>query len=310
MSEAGFSGALDGVVMDRWQAMETYVRVVETGSFSAAARLLRLGQPAVSKIVATLEARLGVRLLVRSTRRLAPTDAGQAYYERAVRALAEADEAMIAARGLGRGIDGRLRVCAPVTFARLHVAPRLGDFLEAHPNLALDFVMDDRAIDLLSENIDVALRVGELADSSLSARRLATSPRLVVGAPAYLDQHGEPARPSDLLAHHAIVYAQAAGGEDWRFRQGGAETSVRIRSRLAFTAAEGVREAVLTAQGLAIVSRWMMAPEIDSGAVRPVLQDWRLPDVDLWAIFPAGRMPSARARAFVDWLAPLIARIA
>lgn len=296
--------------MDRWQAMETFVRVVETGSFSAAARLLRVGQPAVSKTVAALEGRLGVRLLVRSTRRLSPTDAGQAYYERAQRALAEADEAMIAARGLGRGLEGRLRVCAPVTFARLHVAPKLGAFLDAHPKLALDLVMDDREIDLLAENVDVALRLGTLADSALSARRLASSPRMVVASPEYLAAHGRPERPSDLLAHHAIVYAQAVGGEEWRFRQGGAETSVRIRSRLSVTAAEGVREAVLAGMGLAIVSRWMMAPELDSGAVVSVLQDWRLPDIDLSAVFPAGRMPAARARVFVDWLAPLLARAA
>lgn len=287
--------------MDRHQSMATFVRVVETGSFSAAARLLRVGQPAVSKTVAALEERLGVRLLVRSTRRLHPTDAGQAYYERALRALAEADEAEVAARGLGRGLEGRLRVCAPVTFARLHLAPKLGTFLATYPKLALDLVMDDRSVDLLSENIDVALRLGALADSSLSARKIGASPRVVVASLDYLAIHGAPKRPGDLLHHDAIVYSQSVGGEEWRFRKGTAETSVRIRSRLSVSAAEGVREAVLAGLGLAIVSRWMMAPELDSGAVVPVLEDWTLPAIDLWAVFPAGRLPSARARAFVDW---------
>lgn len=292
--------------MDRHRAMETFARVVETGSFSAAARLLRVGQPAVTKAVAALEERLGVRLLVRSTRALQLTDAGQAFYERALRALAETEEAEIAARGLGRGLEGRLRVCAPVTFARLHVTPKLGDFLAAYPKLSLDLVMDDRSIDLLSENIDVALRLGALADSSLTAKKLGTCPRHVVASSRYLAERGEPKRPADILTHDAIVYAQAVGGEEWRFRKGTAETSVHIQSRLAFTAAEGVREAVLAGLGLAIVSKWMMAPELADGRVVPVLPEWRLPDIDLWAVFPAGRMPSARGRAFADWFAHML----
>lgn len=287
--------------MDRLQAMETLVRVVETGSFSAAARDLRVGQPAVSKVIALLEARLGVRLLVRSTRRLQPTEAGQAYYERARRVLDDAEEAEVAARGLGAGLQGRLRVCAPVTFARLHVAPRLAGFLTAHPKLNLELVMDDRHVDLLEERIDVALRLGDLKDSSLTARRIGHCDRLVVASADYLAQHGEPRSPAELTAHEAIVYAQEVGGDEWRFRQGTAETSVHMRSRLAFTAAEGVREAVIAGLGLAIVSRWMMAPELAAGTVQPVLADWQLPTMDLWAIFPTGRLPSAKARAFLGW---------
>lgn len=292
--------------MDRFAAMSVFVRVVESGSFSAAARTLRIGQPAASKIVAGLEAELGVRLLLRSTRHLTPTEAGQAYYERARRALAEADEAETAARGTSSNLEGRLRVCAPVTFARLHIAPRLGGFLDAHPKLRLELIMDDRDVDLLAENIDVALRLGTLADSTLTARRLAAAPRLVVGTPEYLARHGIPRSPAELAAHHAIIYAQAAGGEEWRFRQGTTETSVAMHSRLSFSAAEGVREAVLAHQGLAIVSAWMMAPELASGAVTPVLGAWSLPPLDLWVLTPAGRLPTARARAFMTWLDALM----
>jgi len=286
--------------MDRHQAMETFVRVVETGSFSAAGRMLRIGQPAVSKTVAALETRLGVRLLVRTTRRLHPTDAGHAFYERALRALAETEEADAAARGLGRGLEGRLRVCAPVTFARLHIAPRLGAFLSAYPRLSLDVVMDDRNIDLVSENIDVALRLGILRDSSLSARRLASAPRHVVASADYIARRGAPTTPAELLKHDTIVY-ERAGGQEWRFRKGVSRASVRVGSRLAFSAAEGVREAVKAGLGLAIASRWMMEPELASGEVVSVLNDWLLPDLDLWAVFPAGRLQSARARAFADW---------
>jgi DNA-binding transcriptional LysR family regulator len=294
--------------LDRFQVMETFVRVVETGSFSAAARELHVGQPAISKAIAALEERIGTRLLARSTRQLSPTEAGQAFYERARAALAEADEAFAAAAGAGAGLEGRLRVCAPVTFGRLHVAPHLGMFLDAHPKLKLDFVMDDRSVDLLQETIDVALRLGPLADSALTARRLASAERLVVASPAYLARRGTPQKPGDLLAHDAIVYAQSAGGDEWRFRKGTGDTSVHVQSRLTVSAAEGVREAVVAGLGLAIVSRWMMAEEIASGAVAPVLADWRLPDIDLWAIFPSGRLPSAKARAFVDWLEPLVSR--
>ena len=287
--------------MDRLHAMEVFVRVVETGSFSAAARDLRMGQPAVSKLIAALEDRLQVRLFIRSTRQLRPSDAGQAFYERARRTLAEADEAESAARGEGAGLEGRLRVCSSVTFARLHVVPRLAAFMEAHPKLSLDLVMDDRYVDLLEENIDVALRAGELADSSLTARKLASCERYVVASPDYLRRKGTPAAPSDLMDHTALVYTQGLVAEEWRFHRASTDTSVRIPTRLSFSAAEGVREAVIAGLGLAISSRWMMEPELASGSVVSVLTDWTLPTADLWALFPSGRLPTAKARAFVSW---------
>ena len=287
--------------MDRLHAMEVFVRVVETGSFTAAARDLGIGQPAVSKLIAALEDRLQVRLLVRSTRHLRPSEAGQAFYERARRTLSEADEADSAARGEGAGLEGRLRICSSVTFARLHVVPRIGEFMEAHPNLSLDLVMDDRYVDLLQENIDVALRAGELSDSSLTARRLATCDRDVVASPAYLARMGTPATPTDLLAHTAIVYTQGLATEEWRFRRGTTDTSVRIPTRLSFSAAEGVREAVIAGLGLAISAQWMMGPELTSGSVVPVLADWKLANADLWALYPSGRLPTAKARTFVNW---------
>jgi DNA-binding transcriptional LysR family regulator len=287
--------------MDRLHAMEVFVRVVETGSLSAAARDLRIGQPAVSKLVAALEDRLQVRLLVRSTRQLHPTEAGQTFYERARRTIAEADEAETAARGLSKGLDGRLRVCASVTFARLHIVPRVGAFLGANPNLRVDFVLDDRYIDLMEENIDVALRAGELPDSTLTARKLATCDRHVVASPAYLARMGTPSTPNDLLDHTALVYTQGLVAEEWSFRRATAETSVRVPTRLSFSAAEGVREAVIAGLGLAISSRWMMEPELANGSVVPLLTEWSLPSADLWALFPSGRLPTAKARAFVNW---------
>jgi DNA-binding transcriptional LysR family regulator len=189
-----------------------------------------------------------------------------------------------------------------VTFGRLHVAPRLGEFLGAHPELHLELVMDDRRIDLLEQNIDVALRLGELVDSSLTARKLATSDRLVVASRAYLDRCGEPQVPSDLMAHESVVFSlQTASGDDWRLRQGATEISVRTPSRISVTAAEGFREAILAGLGVAIAPRWMMRRELDSGEVRHLLPGWTLPPVDIWAIYPSGRMPTAKAKAFVAW---------
>lgn len=293
--------------MDRLHAMEVFVRVVETGSFSAAGRDLRIGQPAVSKLVAALEERLAVRLLVRTTRRLQPTEAGQAYYERARHAIAEADEADSAARGLGSGLQGRLRVCAPLTFARLNIAPQIGSFLDAYPLLSVEMVMDDRSIDLLADNIDLAFRLGDLPDSSLTARKLAEAQRFIVASPAYLARHGTPTIPSDLLGHEALVYAQQIGGSDWRLTRGSASLSVAVRGRLSFTAAEGVREGALAGLGIAIVSKWMMGAELASGAVVPLLPDWSLTPMPLWAVHPAGRFQSAKARAFTTWFEALLA---
>jgi DNA-binding transcriptional LysR family regulator len=287
--------------MDRLREMELFVRVVETSSFSAAARDLKLGQPAISKAIAGLEERLGIRLLVRSTRQLSPTEAGTAFYERALRAIAEANEADAAAQGAGAGLEGRLRICAPVTFARLHLVPKLGAFLDAHPRLRLELVMDDRAIDLVAENIDAALRLGSMSDSSLRARKLAQAERYVVASPAYLAKRGIPSNPADLLEHDGIIYGQSSGGQEWSFRRGTSETSIRLRTRLTLSAAEGVREAVLAGQGFAITSRWMFAPELVSGAVVPVLKEWTLPPMELWVIYPSGKLTSTKARAFVKW---------
>lgn len=293
--------------MDRLNALRVYARVVETGSFSAAARDLKVGQPSISKTVAQLEHSVSTRLLVRTTRRLKPTEAGLAFYERARRVLDEVEEAWSTARRASGGLDGRLRVSVPVTFARLHLAPRVGEFLALHPQLAVDFIMDDRNVDLFEAGIDVALRLGALPDSTLSARKLASCPRLVLASREYVKRAGRASEPADLLEHTAIVYSQTAGGDEWRFRRGTAETSVRIRSRLSFSAAEGVRAAVNAGLGLAMVSRWMMAPELEAGSVVPLLRDWSLPPMDLWAVYPTGRMPTAKARAFVTWFASLIA---
>jgi DNA-binding transcriptional LysR family regulator len=288
--------------VDRLGAMEAFVRVVETGSFSLAARQLHLGQPAVSKMVAQLEQRLGVQLLLRSTQGLFPTAAGQNFYERAKRVVEEADEAEATTRNANASLSGELRITAAVTFARLHVIPRLAPFLAEHPALEMEIMLDDRSIDLIEAGVDVALRMGPLKDSSLIARRIAQCPQLVIGTPAYFEKHGEPRVPADLLELEAVVYNVHGGGASWIFRKEATDASVDLTGRLRVTAAEGVREAVFSDLCFAVASEWMFQPELNSGTVRAVLRDWTLPPMDLWAVFPTGRRASAKARAFVAFM--------
>jgi DNA-binding transcriptional LysR family regulator len=288
--------------MNRLAAMDAFVRVVDTGSFTGAARQLRIGQPAVSKMIAQLEDRVGVKLLSRTTQGLTPTEAGENFYGHARRAIEEADEAELKARGAGAALTGRLRISGAVTFGRIHVVPRLPGFMALHPALDIEMFLDDRNVDLIEAGIDVALRMGDLPDSSLTARKIGRGPRVVVGAPGYFERMGEPAVPAELADHEAVIYDQRGGGTVWAFTRGTAECAVTLKGRVRMTAAEGVREAVFAGMGLAVASEWMFAPEIASGRVRRTLADWDLPSLDLWAVFPAGRNASTKARAFAAFI--------
>jgi DNA-binding transcriptional LysR family regulator len=295
--------------MDRLGAMETFVRVVETKSFSAAARDLKVGQPAVSKSIAHLEEQFGVRLVIRSTRGLTMTEAGQHFYERARKIVDDAHDAAVAVSGTG-GVCGRLRVSAGVTISRLHIVPRLPEFLDQHPQLSLDLLLSDRPGDPIREGADVCLRTGTLNDSSVIARKVATCRRLVIGTPAFFDRSGTPETPRDLARLAAVVYTmeRAGGGEVFGFRRGESEVDVRLSGPLRVSAAEAVRAAVLSGLGYAVASEWMFAPELATGAVRAVLADWLLPSLDCWALFPAGRMMTAKARAFTNFVQAVLGK--
>ncbi|MFT8711052.1 LysR family transcriptional regulator [Komagataeibacter rhaeticus] len=294
--------------MDRLQAMTVFVRVVETGSFTAAARQMGMGQPAVSKIVAGLEQQLGTQLLLRSTHGLTPTDTGQRYFERVARVIADANEADALARNSLADLSGRLRVAAPTTFGRLQIIPRLGRFLSAHPRLEVDIELDDRRVDLVAEGIDVALRVGPLHESAVVARRLARGRRSVIATPAYLARGPALISPKDLTHHQAILYTRG-GTLRQTFRRGEESVDVTLGSRLRLSAAEGVRAAVLADLGLTVSADWMFLSELRTQAVVRCLRDWTLPAVDLWALLPAGRLTSARARAFMDFVTEIIQQV-
>jgi DNA-binding transcriptional LysR family regulator len=282
--------------------MAQFVRVVEAGSFSAAARIMGQGQPAISKAVAQIEARLGVRLLTRTTRAVALTDAGRVFYDRAKAVLDAAEEAEAAARGAGAALVGRLRVCAPVTLARLHIVPNLPAFMSDHPGLELDLILDDRRIDLVEEGIDIAVRAGQLADSSMVATHIATGERQVIANTEFWVRHSLVRTPPDLGVLPFIAYGAAPAGLDWIFAKDGNTELARMQPRIRLSAIEGVREAVFAGMGFAIGSEWIFSDARGSGMVEKRLANYLLPAVDLWAIFPAGRQPSPRARVFAEFL--------
>ena len=290
--------------MDRLAAMEAFVRVIDAGSFSGAAKQLRLGQSAISKTIAQLEDRLGVRLLLRSTHGLTPTEAGRNFYQRAKRTIEEAEQAEAAARGDATTLQGRLRVSAPVTFTRLHIIPNLAVFLTEHPALDVEIILDDNDVNPVEAGVDIALRLGNLADSALTARKVGQSRALVVGARSYFEAHGMPQTPSELAAHQVIIYEHPrAGGATWTFRRGTVGVTVNVSGRLRVSAAEGIREGVLAGLGVSIGgSEWLFERELKSGQAISVLEDWSLPLVGLWSVFPTGRQASARARAFVKFI--------
>jgi DNA-binding transcriptional LysR family regulator len=283
-------------------AMEMLIRVVETGSFSAASRQLKVGQPAVSKAIAQLEERLGVRLLLRSTKGLTATEAGQVFYQRAKRTVAEADEAELLARGEAAGLTGRLRVSMTISFARLHIIPKLETFLAQHPGIEIDIVMDDTNLALVEEGIDLAIRMGPLADSTFTGRKIGRSRRLVLGAPDYIDKFGRPTTPNELSEHQVFIIANRGDPPMCRFRNGSDEVSLSVGGRVRVNTGEGVRAAVLAGLGLGVGSEWLFSPEIRSGELVEVIADWQLAPMDIWAVFATGPRVGAKARALAEFV--------
>jgi DNA-binding transcriptional LysR family regulator len=244
-----------------------------------------------------------VRLLLRTTRGLTPTEAGRIFYERAKRCVEEAEEAEFGARDAVTTLSGRLRVQAAVAFGRLCVLPHLPEFLAQHPALDVDIILDDRKIDLVETGIDIGLRVGQLSNSTLTARKIAQCQRRVIGTPSYFNTAGVPQSPADLVAHQVIIVEHPLLGPTWSFRQGAAEVSVHLGGRVRLNSAVGLRGCVLADLGLAVASEWMFAPEFEAKTVKAVLADWLLlPPVEAWAIFPAGRQTSAKARTFASFI--------
>jgi DNA-binding transcriptional LysR family regulator len=289
---------------DRWQQMTVFVRVAESGSLSRAARELKLSQPSVSRIIGTLEARLRTTLLLRTTRSISLTEAGALYLERARNLLAEMEEAEQATRGVD-SLHGVIRLATPVLYGSRAVIPALGTFLARHPDLRVEIIMSDARQNLITDGVDVAIRlgVGPLDDSTFGARRLGVVERLVVAAPAYLSKHGTPADPAELARHDCIVQHGLFGRESWRFTHNQTVTSVDVHAKLWINAASGVLAAAAAGLGIALATRVMTGEELRTGQLTRLLDQYRLDPAEVYAIFPAGPKPSAKVRAIVDHLA-------
>jgi DNA-binding transcriptional LysR family regulator len=286
---------------DRLQQLALFVRTVESGNFSKAAREFGLSQPSVSRSIAALERRLGVKLLIRTTRQVSATDAGEALLGRARDALLAIDEAESAARGADR-LAGLLRVALPPEYGVRRIVPLLPAFFAQHPLLKIDLMMSDRYENLIAEGADVALRIGDVPDSSFVARKLESTRRLFIASPSYLGGRGAPVSLADLAGHDVIGGPADVGDETWIGRRNGRIerqlVSFRVRSR----SATGVVACAVAGLGVATASIWMCAEALASGEAVEILTDYALDPVQAYVVFPAGRRSSQRARAFSDYL--------
>jgi DNA-binding transcriptional LysR family regulator len=287
---------------DRLQELRVFVRAAESGSFSRAGRELGLSQPSVSRIVGELEARLGVKLLLRSTRRITVTDAGGLFLDRARDILADIEDAEDAARGLD-SLRGTIRLVIPIMYGTRVIIPRLAKFLAMHPLLRVELSVADQRQDLVAEGADVAIRTGDLDDSSFGARKLATLMRMLVASPAYLAARSTPKTPADLASHDCIFGPGNFGRGSWSFRRGDSEISVDVAGRICTNSGPGMLASALAGLGIAMMSTVMAGDELASGRLVPLLRGYKVPSVDVHAVFPGGPRPSAKVRALVDYLA-------
>ena len=293
--------------MDQLDVIRTFVRVVDNGSFSAVAREAGIGQPAVSKQIAALEARLGVQLFRRSSRSLTVTEAGQDFYESAVRLI---DDLETAVSRVGRGQttpSGLIRVTVDPVFGRLHLLPMLGQFFTRFPEIDLEILVTERAVDLVHDGVDVAILHGPLSDSTVVARRIATTPVVTVATAAHLKRHGEPRRPGDLDGRECITFVSGGAAWPWRFQGELGEIVHQPRGRLRTNDAEQIRGAVLAGLGLAHTPGWLFAREIASGQVRRILRKYEREPLSISAVHPAGRRLATKVRVFIDFLAEIVA---
>lgn len=294
--------------MDRLQTMQTFVRVVETGSFSAVAREQATTQSAVSKQVAALEKYLGVRLLARSTRALTPTDDGLRYFEEARRLVGEISEAEAQLRQGERTLSGPLRVATSVGFGLRVLMPHVQSFMRLNPDVKLDFKLDDGFVDLVEQGIDVAVRLGTLADSSLIARRVGTSQRLLVAGKKYVRSLGKksslPRVPQDLVDHNCIVYTGLKTRNNWEFSTaGGSSVTVRVHGTLETNSSEVLRASIVDGAGIGYMPDWLFSDLLASGDVVVLMPDWQVKPIPIHLISPEARKHSAKVRAFGDHVA-------
>jgi len=290
--------------MDRFTELQTFVRVVEAGSITVAARRLGVAKSAVSRRIVELERRLSAQLVTRTTRRLTVTDTGLAFYERCRRVLADMAEAESLVAETHGDLSGTLRVAAPVTFGMMHLAPVLTEFMERHPAVTVDVDFSDRHVNLIEDEFDVAVRIGRLADSSLIARRLCPVHQVVCASPAYLARHGHPAGPGDLARYHGLRYSlDPQGGRHWHYiAPDGSAGQVAVPTQAIASNGEFLRDAAIAGEGVTLQPTFIVYRAIQSGQLLPLLTDHRWFEMGLHVIYPPTRRLARRVRAFIDLL--------
>ena len=289
--------------MDRFEDMRVFLQVAETQSVTGAARKLSLAPSAVSRRLRDLESRLGVQLLVRTTRRMSLTAAGETFYARARDILSDLDAAEAEVSDERDGLTGQIRLAAPLSFGLAHLSPILTAFMAEHPGLRVDLDLSDRQVDLVGEGFDLAVRIGRLSDSSLIARRLMDMPMHVCAAPAFLRRHGVPEHPDALRTLPALCYAGSGRGDIWRYRApDGTEGSVQVTQRLRVNNGEMARDAAEAGLGVALEPAFIVREALAEGRLVRLLEGHTWPGVAVHVVYPETRHLPARSRAFIDFL--------
>ncbi len=288
--------------MDLLAALRTFVRIAETGSFSAVAREVGATQPAISRQIAALEDHLGARLLQRSTRSLRLTEDGNDLLAHA-RLVIEAVDQTEAAIGQRRAqAAGLVRLGSPTVFGRMYVAPHIGMLLERHPQLSVELQMTDDVVDMVQAGLDLAVRVGEVQDAGLVVRRVGTTAAIAVAAPAYLEAHGEPMEPGDLVRHQCIIFTRIAAPDQWQFTGPEGSVPVPVTGRLRSNSIEAVMEAAIAGVGIALLPTWMVGDAVRDGQLRTILQHWKPQRRSISLVYPSRRFLAPRTRAVIDFL--------
>jgi DNA-binding transcriptional LysR family regulator len=293
--------------MDSLTDVAVFVRVVEHGSFTQAAEHLGISRSVISKYVSRLEDRLGVRLLNRTTRRLSLTEAGRILYERSRRSLLDIEDAEAEVSQLQQTPRGILRINSPMSFGILHIAPLLSEFRAQYPDIAIDMNLDDRKIDIVDEGYDVSVRISDMPDSSLVAKRLASCHHAIVASPEYLDTHGTPRTPDDLLDHNVLSFSYQSSVNDWHFLSPANENvSVAVNSSVQINNSLAIREALLGSLGIARIPTFVVGRDLQLGKLRSVLSDYKILEVSIYLVYPQRRHLSPKVRAFVDFMSSRI----
>jgi DNA-binding transcriptional LysR family regulator len=288
--------------MDRFRLMQTFVRVAEVGSFSAAARSMRLSKAVVSKYIGLLEEQLEARLFNRTTRQIRLTEVGQAYLGRCKLIISDLEEAERSVKNLQAEPRGLLRINAPMSFGVHHLAPAVAEFMEIWPQIEIEMVMNDSFVDIMAEGFDLAIRGGSLVDSSLIARKLAPLRGVLCGAPEYFAKHGEPATPEQIKDFDCIAYSNDRSGDNWLFKGPDGDIVIPIASRVRVNSGDAIRQIVLQGQGVARLPTFLVGQDLQRGTLRSTLTDYPFELGGLYALYPHNRHLSAKVRVFVDFL--------